>query len=805
VTSRTRPAPSQTRRRTHPAAAPRALRTKAARDIRTQWPQFAAITATMLLGVLLFAASYDAYRNLDASYRGTFDRLHGADLYVEGGDVAALARRAADSDGVAAAATRVQVDLPLRVGPDKLRGRAVGEPTLVSGAAIADLLVLDGRLPGDGQVAVEQHMAEHFDLAPGDEIEALGADGWTRLEVTATVASVEYLWPARSRQEIFALPDDFGVVFTSASTAETLAGAAPDQALVRYTAGADAAGLDQRLGDAARNGGATAVTPWDEQPSNSLLQEDVDGFSEMATSFPLLFLGAAALATYVLLTRRVQSERDIIGMLLASGVRRRHVLVHYLSYGLAAGAVGGVAGVLLGVPAAREMTRLYLGVISLPPDVAVVGWRPLTAIGGIAYGVVAGVLAGLAPALAASRIPPAEAMRPVIPASGGRRSLAERLLPPLRRLPARWLLVIRGIGRNRRRTLSTVLGVILSLLLILVSWGMIDTMDALLAEQFDVVQRQDARVDLTPGPDGPPLAELRGIAGIETVERSVTLPVGVTTAEETYGTTLVALAPDTRMHGFVATDRTRMDLPADGLLVGKAMREVLDVAVGDRVTVRTADGRLSVDTVVRGFVDEPLGTFAYISLERLDELSGGAAPTTSAYLRFSPGADRTAVRRAVVDLPGVAAYEDAQAVRQLFERVTGLFYGFVGAMLALGGLMAFAIIFTTMSVNILERAREVATLRASGIHPGTLARLITAENLLTTLLGVVPGLVVGVAGAAVMLDHYSSDQFDLSLVVRPGTLVGSAVAIVAVALVSQWPGLRALRRLDIATVVRERH
>src|SRR5665648_646422 len=84
-------------------------------------------------------------------------------------------------------------------------------------------------------------------------------------------------------------------------------------------------------------------------------------------------------------------------------------------------------------------------------------------------------------------------------------------------------------------------------------------------------------------------------------------------------------------------------------------------------------------------------------------------------------------------------------------------------------MMAFAIIFTTMSVNIVERRREVATLRAGGVSRRAIAGMIAGENLLVTLMGVVPGLVIGVLGGRVFLDSYSNDQFRLDLVVNPLT------------------------------------
>ncbi len=785
---------------------PSSLRTKLRRDIVRQWPQFVAIVVTITLGVALFAASYDGFRNLQASYDNMHVELRTADLWVTGGDTGAIADAARGTSGVAAVTTRVQADIPLRVdGRDKLRGRVVGVP--VDGQPqINQVLVLDGSYLRDGRTTlVEQHMADHFELSAGDVVEAWDGSSWTDLTVTGAAASPEYIWPARSRQDTITLPGQFGVLFVPPDVAQRLAGTDANQVLVRL-AGSAAAGTADELAARAHELGATEVLTREEQPSNAVLQEDIDGFSEMSVAFPVLFLLAAGMATYVLVTRRVQSERTLIGMMLANGMSRRRVLRHYLGYGLAAGAAGGVLGVVAGVAAARSMTDAYLGFIDLPAQAAVFDIRWVTLLGGVTFGLVAGGLSVVAPALLASRIEPADAMRGLAPVGGGRYSLLERLVPPLRRLPARWRLVLRNIGRNRRRTGYTVTGVTLALLLVLSSWALLDTMDALLHRQFDEVQRQDARVDLA-GPQQPEvLDEIRAVDGVAEVEPMLALPVSLRSEGGSYASVLRALPRGTDLHGFIEPDGGQTALPREGVLVGTGARSILDADPGDPLQVRVAEQGVAFNAAMplAGYVDEPLGTFAYLSIEQAEQLAGQDLPVTSALLRYEQGADRDAVRRAIIDLGVVAAYEDSQALARLFDEFTGLFYGFVGGMLVLGALMAFAIMFTTMSVNIMERSREVATLRASGVQLSQLARMISSENLIMTLLGVVPGVVAGVIGGAALMRSFSSDLFQLELVVQPTTVLIAVAAILAVAALSQWPSLRAMRRLDIAAVVRER-
>ena len=85
-----------------------------------------------------------------------------------------------------------------------------------------------------------------------------------------------------------------------------------------------------------------------------------------------------------------------------------------------------------------------------------------------------------------------------------------------------------------------------------------------------------------------------------------------------------------------------------------------------------------------------------------------------------------------------------------------------------------------------------------------LTLLISSENLLLTLIGIVPGLIVGYYAASAFMASFSSDLFSFDLALRPWTPVYVAIALVAAALVSQWPVLRAVDRIDIARVVRDR-
>ena len=103
-----------------------------------------------------------------------------------------------------------------------------------------------------------------------------------------------------------------------------------------------------------------------------------------------------------------------------------------------------------------------------------------------------------------------------------------------------------------------------------------------------------------------------------------------------------------------------------------------------------------------------------------------------------------------------------------------------------------------------ERVTELATLRAAGVPVRRIGGLIGYENLAATVIGVPLGLGAGWLAAKGVLASYSSDLFRFDLHLRPLTVVLAVAAVLIAAALSQIPALRAIRRLEVARVVRER-
>ncbi len=188
-------------------------------------------------------------------------------------------------------------------------------------------------------VVLEQHAADHFHLGPGDTLEIWQVDHWRTVRIVGVAASGEYLFPARSRTEVFTVPSDFAVVFVPNSMAREIAPHGGRRLAVRID-GRDPRQVAAVLA-AAKAAGATGAHDLAHQPSNLALQSDVQEFASMSYLFPVLVPGAAGMATFVLLNRLVRQERTPIGMMVADGVETSTIMWHYVAHALIASLAGG--------------------------------------------------------------------------------------------------------------------------------------------------------------------------------------------------------------------------------------------------------------------------------------------------------------------------------------------------------------------------------------------------------------------------------------------------------------------------------
>jgi putative ABC transport system permease protein len=202
------------------------------------------------------------------------------------------------------------------------------------------------------------------------------------------------------------------------------------------------------------------------------------------------------------------------------------------------------------------------------------------------------------------------------------------------------------------------------------------------------------------------------------------------------------------------------------------------------------------ELIVTDTSDELAGEVAYASLD--DLLSGSPAPIFN-FLYVKADADELEeIKRALFHLPGAASVQLRSEAKGDWEQLIGLFYLFVGVMIALALLMSFALLFNAMTVTVLERQRELATMRAIGARRSHLAGQLFLETTVTWLLALIPGIILGYLVAVQVGKSFSSELFQFTIIIAPITFVVTAIGILVTMLVASYPAFRRVSHLNLA-------
>ena len=773
---------------------------KTLRDLRDGRAQTLALIFVVMLGVSSFIALIGAYRDLDTSYQRTYEELRFAHVSFQVDEAPeSIVEEIAAVDGVAAASGRYVMDTGYELADgDKIRSRLIGIPSGEQ-PAVNRLLLERGHYleEGSGQAAiVDLHFADIYGLEPGDTVTPLVNGQPVALEVAGLATSPEYLIVSPSQQDIFPSARTFAVLFLPRSQVQAFDAAEGmvNDVAVRWQPGTDTQQATATIEAILEPYQLQSTTPRAENPSHAALQADLSGYAELAVLMPGVILLVAAVSVYVMLGRLVRAQQPQIGVMKALGYRDRTVLLHYLAFSLTIAIIGTAVGIALGLPLARAITGAYAAELGIPlVDVTV--YPDLLALSA-ALSLLLAVLAGIGPARQSAQLAPAAAMRydPADHLVEGRVSLLERLV----RLPLWLRLPLRNVLRMRRRTLTTVLGIVFAFVLVLMVWGLFDSMNFFVSHTFEDVERWDVTATFSRPQTEQILNTVRGWEGVTAVEPIIQLPVSVAAHNSREDVLLTALEPAQELHVLELPAGTSVvEALGDGnIVLTESLAEQMGVQPGDEVAVDTPFGRQTL--VLSSTADEMMSPVVYVALHEAQEMAPMPVDIFNGLYMKVEGNQADAVKADLYELPGVAGVQLKREMRRDIESLLGLFYAFMGVMLLFALAMAFALIFNAMTVNVLERQRELATMRAIGAGSRRIAAEITAENVILWLLALAPGLLLGRWVAMQMGEAFSAELFSFEIVIYPASYAITALGILLTMILGALPAIRRVNRLDLA-------
>ena len=486
-------------------------------------------------------------------------------------------------------------------------------------------------------------------------------------------------------------------------------------------------------------------------------KSDFQAFSDFFYVITLLSLLSALVLIANTMTTLVAEQTSEIGAMKAIGGRRRQIAAVYLKTALLLGALGTVVGVALGIVLSNVLVR-FLGSTFFAIDVGF-GVDPPILLASVLVGVLGPMLAAFPAIRRAVRVPLREALEATGSAAGGQ-DAGDRLLRRIRFLPRTTQIGLRNVGRRRRRSVATALMVALAVGNLLAILG--------LAAGISQVTHAEWRdhgedIKLTVGGDAGTEQLIRSTAGVAAVEPMFDAQIRFA-GEDGF---IWAVRQPTVFHYRIddgrwytpAEERTR----ARVAVLERNLARATGTRVGDRVTVETSKGSLTLRVIGIAANQQENGTVFFVPRTTMRALFGGSPAGADDYWIRTTSHDHAFIDRTTTLLENTMSengYDVGTEIEYVGEadnvaanRMVTTSIGVLGFLIVAISMVGLA---NAITMSVIERTREVGILRTIGARARDVRRIFAAESVALAFAGWLLGIPIG----------YLLDRFLVWLVMR---------------------------------------
>jgi putative ABC transport system permease protein len=342
-------------------------------------------------------------------------------------------------------------------------------------------------------------------------------------------------------------------------------------------------------------------------------------------------------------------------------------------------------------------------------------------------------------------------MRPQAP-KAGKRVFVERLPFLWNKLNFTWKATIRNLMRYKKRFFMTVFGIGGCMALLLVGFGLKDSIFVIYTRQFDEIMIYDASVSVDGEAGDEEVEELE--ATIEENEKiAKSLKVGTSAVEISFkdlNKTLTMYIPEevSAFEDYIVfrerEGHKKLTLEDNGILLTEQIAKKLGVKVGD--TILLTKDKEQAQVAITGITENYMTHYVYMTPNLYGKLFG-EEPDYNEYFMLMPGVEQKedlAVGNALLEQPAASGVFYTSYYQDLLSNVLVSLNIVVWVLIISAGALAFVVLYNLNNININERRRELATLKVLGFYNKETAAYVYRENIVLTLIGSLFGTIFGI-------------------------------------------------------------
>lgn len=477
------------------------------------------------------------------------------------------------------------------------------------------------------------------------------------------------------------------------------------------------------------------------------LKNDSGVVKGIANVFPVFFFLVAALICMTTMNRMVEEQRTQIGVLKALGFSEGRIMGKYLFYSGSAAISGTLIGYVLGIHFFPLVITTAYGIVYKMGGIYYVSDLPLALVS-LTVAVLCSVGTTWLSCHKELKEVAADLMRPKAP-KAGKRVFLEYVPFIWKRLKFLQKVSVRNIVRYKKRFFMMVIGISGCTALLVMGFGVRDSVVAVADQQYEEIQLYDIGVTLKDG-KMPGEADLKSLdsvlekenaAGMYAMEKTIDL----VTDKGTKSINMVAVENPDEVGDFISLHTKKQEpiaYPKEGeAVLSKKVAETYGVKKGDTILLRDSDNN-EMSLKVTGICENHIYNYVYIAPESYEKQIGDVV-FKNVYVSLPDASDIHEVSAVLMKADGVTAVTvNSDMLNRISQMMSCMNY-IVIVIIICAGALAFIVLYNLNNINITERVREIATIKVLGFYPKETASYVFRENMVLTAIGCGLGLILG--------------------------------------------------------------
>ena len=459
-------------------------------------------------------------------------------------------------------------------------------------------------------------------------------------------------------------------------------------------------------------------------------------------SLPILFYLVAALVCMTTMTRLVDEQRGQIGVFRALGFTKNQVIGKYVLYALMATAIGSILGIVIGMaifPTViyntwRLMYDLPAMKLIIPPINVLICFMAFSALMAVVtYFVVKKSLDEV----------PSQLMRPKAP-KNAKKVFLEYFTALWNRLSFTSKITARNLIRYKSRFIMTVIGVAGCTGLLVVGWGIKDSIAGIISIQFGELFNYNYSVYVEENADVEKFVDVMQ----ENLDNEHVVP-SLQYASKVYidndDPTINVIVLDARDSNDILklrkTDKvSEIRIKNSGVIVSEKFAKNNGIKKGDYITIESEAG-LKMEVKVSEICEMYFQHYIFMSDEYYFTVFNEHPHHNIICVKNDVGEE---FAEDIENLEGFESVVDFSSMIEQFNIMIEALGFIILVIILTAGSLAFVVLMNLTQVNISERIREIATLKVLGFRRGEVSSYISKEIFLLSVIGGLIGLPLGV-------------------------------------------------------------